>query len=305
MRQFIAETNPDSRGCLVVEKDKFHYLRNVLRVSTGDMIYVRLPDGLLQQMTVALVDSKKKRMVLQTAGNSLAAQNEIGSATNAASAAGDGDSTEPIATKKCAASCTAAPEAERPRLELWLFQFVAKPAKMEMIIRQAVECGVQMIVPVVGTFCQSGSVISAKEAARNNAKGGRWERIITEAREQSGSAVETNVHECVSVAEACEVWKAHVAEGESHAMAVVLYEQTAGTKLIHEAASAAASITTAAIAVGAEGGIAPEEIDYLQKNGFTPVHFATNILRCETAALYGIAALQTALVENCVWQNRE
>ncbi|WP_315329486.1 16S rRNA (uracil(1498)-N(3))-methyltransferase, partial [Treponema socranskii] len=35
----------------------------------------------------------------------------------------------------------------------------------------------------------------------------------------------------------------------------------------------------------------------LRNAGFTPVHFAGNILRCETAALYGIAALQTALAE--------
>jgi 16S rRNA (uracil1498-N3)-methyltransferase len=54
--------------------------------------------------------------------------------------------------------------------------------------------------------------------------------------------------------------------------------------------------------VGAEGGISPEELDFAQKHGFVPVHFATNILRCETAALYGIAALQNAVVEKKVWQ---
>src|SRR5574344_3002237 len=299
MRQFIAETELDSRGCLEVADKKFHYMRNVLRVIEGNMISVRLPDGTLQQMTVASVDEKKKIIVLQVAG-AVQKQNDL----------------------------HASPAANTNSVDLWLFQFVAKPAKMELIVRQAGECGVSVIVPVAGTFCQSGAVTSAKEASQHNGKGGRWERIITEAREQSGSAVETRVEACVTVAEACALWQRQVAEvscagdgaqssvGEQtsvseqsqvseQSVAVVLYEQTAGTKLLHEATANASSVKTAAVAVGAEGGVAPEEIAQLQSGGFIPVHFATNILRCETAALYGIASLQTALLENSVWQNRE
>ena len=36
----------------------------------------------------------------------------------------------------------------------------------------------------------------------------------------------------------------------------------------------------------------PEEIQILMNSGFAPVHFAGNILRCETAAIYGLAAVQ-------------
>ena len=50
------------------------------------------------------------------------------------------------------------------------------------------------------------------------------------------------------------------------------------------------------MAVGSEGGISPEEVKLLQEKGlFHPIHFAVNILRCETAALYGIAAVQSAI----------
>lgn len=52
-----------------------------------------------------------------------------------------------------------------------------------------------------------------------------------------------------------------------------------------------------ALAVGCEGGISPAEAQLLKANGFIPVHFAGNILRCETAAVYGIAALQNAAAE--------
>src|SRR5574344_1473381 len=270
MRQFIAEANIDARGCLEIAGKKFHYLRNVLRAVPGDMISVRLPDGTLQQMTVASVDEKKKSMVLQVAGD--AAEEAV---------AGD--------VKKHA--------------QLWLFQFIAKPLKMELIVRQAVECGVSVVIPVAGKFCQSGAVASAKEAAETSCTGGRWNRIITEAREQSGSAINTCIEKCVTVEEACALWKKQCSP-----CAVVLYEQSKGTKTLHEAvrSSFEAGMVAdgcAAVAVGAEGGIAPEEIDMMQKNGFVSVHFETNILRCETAALYGVATLQTALMENEVWRN--
>jgi 16S rRNA (uracil1498-N3)-methyltransferase len=276
MRQFIAETELDSRGCLEVADKKFHYMRNVLRVIEGNMISVRLPDGTLQQMTVASVDEKKKIIVLQVAG-AVQKQNDL----------------------------HASPAANTNSVDLWLFQFVAKPAKMELIVRQAVECGVSVIVPVAGTFCQSGAVTSAKEAAMMSGKGGRWDRIITEAREQSGSAVNTRIENCVSVADAVTLWKSVQEESKKESCAVVLYEQIAGTVPLHLAVGRTLAVRNAAVAVGAEGGISPNEIEIMQMGGFVPVHFATNILRCETAALYGIATLQTALMENDIWQNRE
>ena len=61
----------------------------------------------------------------------------------------------------------------------------------------------------------------------------------------------------------------------------------------------------AALFVGAEGGIASDEIEYMQGRGIVPVHFATNILRCETAAVYGTAVLQNALVEKELWKFKE
>ena len=47
---------------------------------------------------------------------------------------------------------------------------------------------------------------------------------------------------------------------------------------------------------GNEGGISPDELELLVKKALLcPVHFSVNILRCETAALYGIAAVQTGV----------
>ena len=295
MRQFVLEQQLDSKGCAVVEGKKYHYLSSVLRTVPGDMVYVRLPDGKLVQMTVAQVDSGKKRIVLQLAGDLTDAEDTV----------------------------KAKPIAQNNGVELWLFMFAAKPPKMDLVIRQAVECGVSYVVPVKGTFCQKSCVEAASK------KDERWSRIITEAREQSGSPVNTKVLPLVSVEEMISLWKNGLksidcengtacvnqiketeqaeafAETVQESVALVLYEQTKGTKALHEACKAAGKIKKAAVVTGAEGGISPEEVELMQKNGFIPVHFATNILRCETAALYGIAALQTVLMENGLWQFKE
>ena len=279
MRQFIAQTHLDSKGCLLVENKKAHYLINVLRLCPGDMLYVRLPDGTLQNMTVAKIEgekaSEKKRVILQVAGE----RNDT------------------------ASSIKALPIQNKNELDLWLFQFVAKPAKMELIVRQACECGVSNIVFVEGKFCQKGNIDSARKKCLQNDE--RFSRIICEAKEQCGSAVDTKILGLYSLSDAISLWKEHNSNGKN--LSFVLYEQTLGTKSIFEAAGSSLEekINCASLVVGAEGGISPEEIELLKNEGFIPVHFNTNILRCETASVYGIAAIQTVLLERELWQFKE
>ena len=264
MRQFVAENFPDSKGCLFVEGKKFHYLNSVLRLKVGDMIYVRLPDGKLQNMTLAKINAEKKQIVLQIAGDSVQKEDFH------------------------------AKPSEMNLAEIWLFMFAAKPAKMEQIVRQATECGVSKIVPVIGEFCQSGAVESIKKHTLKNDE--RFQKIITEARQQSGSAVATSICEPLSVEKACDFWLNNNGQNDEN-LAVVLYEQTQETKSIFEAVLAKKNAQRIVVAVGAEGGISPKEIDFFRSAGFIPVHLKTNILRCETAALYGIATVQSAVQE--------
>ena len=276
MRQFVSEQEPDARGCLSVEGKKAHYLSAVLRCAPGDMLYVRLPGGALQQMTVARIEAAPKRVLLQAAG----------------------------AVVPSASGAHALPAAALPETELWLFAFAAKPAKMELIVRQAVECGVARIVPVAGEFCQASAVESARR--KNAGQDSRWSRIVTEAREQSGSPVATEVLSCMALKEALALWQDCPSAVRDASLAIALYEQTAGTQPLHQAVAGCrarcGTIARCAVVVGAEGGISPAEIDYLKDNGVVPVHFLTNTLRCETAALYGLAAVQSALTESDVWQ---
>ena len=58
MRQFISEINPDKDGYLVLTGKDFKYFRQVLRIKVGDMVSVRLPSGILQNMTACEIDDK-------------------------------------------------------------------------------------------------------------------------------------------------------------------------------------------------------------------------------------------------------
>ena len=181
----------------------------------------------------------------------------------------------------------------------WLFQFVPRPQKFEFIVRQATECGISTIVPIDGEYSEKSSV-----AALQGSKRERLDRIIKEARQQSGSPVDTRVLEPVSLEKAVELWNeacGGTGDGENSgtSVAFVLSERddcSGNLRAMVQKSGGFEKIKRAAIAVGSEGGVSPEEVKLLEEKGlFVPVHFAVNILRCETAALYGIAAVQSEI----------
>jgi len=54
--------------------------------------------------------------------------------------------------------------------------------------------------------------------------------------------------------------------------------------------------------VGPEGGLSEAEVALARGSGFHPVHFATGVLRVETAATYALGAVQTILQERDAWR---
>lgn len=260
MRQFILEKQKVNNGLIILEGKDFKYLRQVLRVKVGDMINVRLPDGNLQNSTVASIDEKSKKLILQICANSTKTITR-------------GVQADEINTSM-------------PAVEYWLFQFLPKPQKFEQIVRQATECGITNIVPIIGEYTEKSSV-----SALQGAKTERLERIIREARQQSGSPIDTKLSKPVTLDEAIQMWQ------NTNGIGFVLSERDDGNTL-RETLEKSEKITTVAMAVGSEGGISPEEFEKLINKGlFHPVHFAVNILRCETAAIYGIAAVQSFVNE--------
>ncbi|MCR5494437.1 MAG: 16S rRNA (uracil(1498)-N(3))-methyltransferase [Treponema sp.] len=270
MRQFISSENPDKKGILKIQGKDFRYLRQVLRLKVGDMFALRLPSGDLQNTTVCQIDDNARFITLQVCGDS-----QKSSITRGVQAENIQD------------------ECKESGVEYWLFQYIAKPVKMEQIIRQAVECGVKYILPIAGAYSQKQNVL-----AMQGAKKERIERIVREARQQSGSPVETEILAPLSTEEALEVWKKSFKSPEEEkeiAAAFSLWERNENTRRLSELINGKKK--RIALAVGSEGGISPEEIKVLSDSGFATIHFAGNILRCETAALYGIAAVQSMYQE--------
>ena len=271
MRQLIIENKQIRKGLIELEGKDYRYLRQVLRVRPGDMISVRLPDGSLNNATVARVDEAERRVVLQLCAD-----------------------TGKTITRGVQADQLNASAAVNGALavEYWLFQFLPRPQKFELIVRQATECGLSVIVPVIGEYTEKSSAQALAGAKRE-----RLERIIKEARQQSGSPVETKVLEPMTLEQALDLWR--TSAGEQGGLAFVLSERDDCSGKLRESVQKAGGlegIKRAAIAVGSEGGISPDEVKALEEKGlFQPIHFAVNILRCETAALYGIAAVQTEI----------
>ena len=279
MRQFIVEKNQIKNGLIQLEGKDYRYFRQVLRVRAGDMVSVRLPDGNLSNATVAKIDEASRCLTLQLCAET---GKTITRGVQAEELTGDSTSVNGALM-----------------VEYWLFQFLPRPQKFEQIVKQATECGVSVIVPVIGEYTEKSSA----EALRG-AKKERLERIVKEARQQSGSPVDTKVLEPVSLEKAMELWNTDntVAERSRRErdVAFVLSERGDCDGNLRKTVEGVPStplrdrpIKRAAIAVGSEGGISPAEVKTLEEKGlFVPVHFAVNILRCETAALYGIAAVQ-------------
>ena len=287
MRQFVLEKNPDKKGIISLSGKDYRYLRQVLRVKTGDMVSVRFPDGSLKNSTVAKVDENQRTVTLQLCADT---SGLVAGGAGASSSLTRGVQAEEIQ------------QTVQNNIEYWLFQFIPKPQKFEQIVRQATECGVKRIVPIIGEYSEKSS-ISALQG--QGAKKERIHRIIKEARQQSGSPVNTVVEEPVSLERAVELWQEQGEQQEQTGRQVqsvasvgfVLSERNDGDgniRKILQKPELKGKIEKIGIACGSEGGISPQEVDFLIKKGlFYPLHFSVNILRCETAALYGIAAIQS------------
>jgi 16S rRNA (uracil1498-N3)-methyltransferase len=278
MRQFIVEKQNLKDGLIELIGRDFRYLRQVLRVKKGDMLNVRFDDGELRGTTVAFIDDSAKKITLQVCdfdatGEGGAAANSITRGTQA------GEIKTAFDGRKFV-----------------LFQFIPKAQKFELIVRQATECGISVIVPVIGEFSEANCTRMFEGAKRE-----RFERIIKEARQQSGSPVATKIEEPVPLEDAINWWKAFCGgEGDSFAekngLGVALWERTEGEEPLNQLVNNHKNAQTICIAVGNEGGISPSEVKLLKEKGFfSTIHFEGNILRCETAALYGIAAVQCAV----------
>jgi 16S rRNA (uracil1498-N3)-methyltransferase len=171
--------------------------------------------------------------------------------------------------------------------EIHLFQALPKGKKMDLIIRQAAETGVSRIIPLESDH----SLIKFSSPKERASKKERWDRIVREARQQSGSPVSTELEEPAPFSRLAE------AAGDDF-LGFFCHQDPLDEDLIAPVLSAAGQEKRIlGIVIGPEGGLSPAEVDKLKKWGYHSVWFGDNVLRAETASLYGVAALKTMLRE--------
>lgn len=274
MRQFILPEDWDGGPSCLVEGGRARYVSRVLRLGPGDS-FPGLDSG-GRPWTCTVVEAESARLLLSVAPASGPGSEERESAR--------------LADLQGSA-------ASLPRIVL--VQGLPKGAKMDLVVRQATEAGVAAIVPLLSSRSVARS--AARSAIRGEESGAarlsRWERIVREAMQQSGSATHTRLFEPLSLPDLpAALSSLGIGPGQPR---VLLHEAPLAQSSMHGYLSQASDAI--ALCVGPEGGFAPDEVDFFLGEGFMPLRFAGAVLRAETAALYAIAAAQIILSERSSW----
>lgn len=164
---------------------------------------------------------------------------------------------------------TAAEFYPRERPSICLFQGVAKGNKLDTIVRQNVELGVDRIVPFVSAYTVP---------VGRPAEGARLERLRKVAREAAKQSRRPYVPEVVAAVDI----PALLELLRQYPFTLVAWEAEE-----RKAAEALPQIApeSVALVVGPEGGFSAGEIEQLRQAGAVTVGLGRNVLRTETAGL--------------------
>jgi 16S rRNA (uracil1498-N3)-methyltransferase len=172
-----------------------------------------------------------------------------------------------------------------PALPVTLVMAIYKFDRLEWAIEKATELGVAGVAPVIARRTEKHLALAAEKRAE------RWRRIVREAAQQSRRSDVPLIHEPATLASRV--------RAASASTRIVLAEQERTTTLrnaIEEAAGAAAEERPALeIAIGPEGGWAPDEEALFDANGWRAVSLGPRILRAETAAIAALAVVASCL----------
>ncbi len=161
-----------------------------------------------------------------------------------------------------------------PRLAITLALGVSRGERMDLALQKAVELGVSAIQPLFST--RTVVRLSGDRLAKRTR---HWQAVVIAACEQSGRRRLPELAPAIALLD----WL-----GKEQRGGILLHH--AAERSLPELLAPGADLV---LLIGPEGGLAPEERDYAQARGFTPVRLGPRVLRTETAPLAAIAAIQT------------
>ena len=170
-----------------------------------------------------------------------------------------------------------ATERESP-LSITLVQALQAGDKMDLTVQKAVELGVERIVPVI-----SRRSVVRLEDQRALRRVEHWRSVVAASCEQCGR----NRLPAVELPESLEYWLARTPK--QGALRLML-APAAGHAL--STLSGLTADGCVELLIGAEGGLAPEEMQMAAVAGFLSVRLGPRVLRTETAGLAALAAIQ-------------
>jgi 16S rRNA (uracil1498-N3)-methyltransferase len=163
--------------------------------------------------------------------------------------------------------------AREPSFSIVLCLALVEPAALEVALQKATELGVSEFVLFPGARSSLRSVSPPRLE--------RWQRIVREASKQSQRAYIPPVVLASSLADAVEQ------RGEE--LRLLLAPDTSESLCPNPGEAPPRS---AFVVIGPEGGLAPQEVEFLEQKRFRKVAFGPRILRAETAALAACVLLQ-------------
>ncbi len=170
------------------------------------------------------------------------------------------------------------PSAAESSLAVTLLMALPKSDKMDLIVQKTTELGVTEIVPYVGARC-----VSRPDARTLAKKCMRWRKIAEEAAKQSGRGRVPMIQDAMTFPQAL----THARQANT---ALLLYEGERHHSF--RAALTAAPLSCVSVMIGPEGGFEESEVAAAVQAGLACVSLGPRILRCETAPIVALAALQ-------------
>jgi 16S rRNA (uracil1498-N3)-methyltransferase len=262
LKQFVLNSKPDKNGQLRFEGGDYRYLARVRRLAPGEYFPALLP-GAADTVKVRVLSVDKNVLI------------------------GEVSDEEAVRTSTSVSKNNLPP--------ILLFQSLPKGEKMDLIVRQAAEGGIEQIVPFMSEFSE------VKNIKNTGHKFIRWERIIKEARQQSGSVTLTSIQPPLSIDGLFDYWEELNARN-SGVLGLLFHHVPLVNTCLHEYLYKEPEIV--ALAIGPEGGFSDSEAQRFMAAGFKPVTIGETVLRTETAALYAQAAVRILLLERDSWETK-
>ena len=183
-------------------------------------------------------------------------------------------------------SPVAAPVRHAPHAcKLVLFVCVSKAKRMDWTVEKAVELGASQIVPVIS----ARTIVRLDDEDDAEGKTERWQRIAIEAARQSGTAWLPEISAPITTAEACAQIRAQDRATTPTFVAALSPDAIPMKQALTKWRSQ--NPATAGWFVGPEGDFTPEELQQVIAAGAIPVSLGHQILRAETAAIWGLCVL--------------